>query len=230
MNRPIRKQPPEPADALYLATPADSFFFHIPFLVNAGERFDENDLAERAGGFLGFYLKNGVSGDAAKRDFQEKIRQHLSNPALSSFIQEDDFHWKVVCFEDALKLWRLYAILHTVLLKSENSKIGFAVLMYDDLMNLLTAKLGEVRAMLAKLSEKQRYAALLMLNGVQLETILPGVRDRGEKDEGLASKLEALGLPILTHNQGKEGETTLIEERGEANRSSEHAAIRQDSS
>jgi hypothetical protein len=197
---------------LYSANPDDSFFYHIPFLISVGEVFCENDLAERANGFLGYYLKQGLSGDAASDHFLAKIRQHLKNPMLSSFIQkEGGFKWKVICSENNLILWRLYSMLHTVLFKSEKSKIGFAVEFYEPLIELLKEKFNELDSKLETFHEKEKYLVWLLLNGVQLETLMPKIQLTESDEEDLRSRLRKVGIPLITHNEGKDNETTLIE-------------------
>lgn len=101
-------------------------------------------------------------------------------------------------------------MLHTVLFKSEKSKIGFAVELYEPLIVLLKDKLGQIEGKLAPLPENQRYATLLMYNGVQLETLLPRIQIASSEGD-IRDSLSRLGIPLVIHDKGKGNETTLIQ-------------------
>jgi 5-formyltetrahydrofolate cyclo-ligase len=101
-------------------------------------------------------------------------------------------------------------MLHTVLFKSEKNRIGFAIEFYDDLLKLLTERFASVDRKLEGLTEKERYIVKLMLDGVQLETLIPKGHDGDSDAVKSTEKLRKLGLPLTIHNQGRDNETTLI--------------------
>lgn len=198
-----------PFKELYAASPTDNFFYHIPMLVGTGEKFTIDNIAQRAYGYQGFYEKLHIDEREAKNDFREKIRLHLENEALkSSFIQEDLFEYKATADEDQIFLWRLYALLHTVLFKSStNKKLGMSVWLYEPLLTLLKGKWNEVMQKVSALEDEDHRVVMLMLNGVQLETILPSI-----KIANFREKMKLCGIPLVVYNEGTDNEVTLIEE------------------
>jgi hypothetical protein len=199
-----------PLQELYSVSPEDNFFFHIPFLVeHAGESLSDDEIAQRAFGYLGFYEKLGVDEQKARDDFLAKIRKHLGNEALrNSFLQQDRFLWVATADENQLFLWRLYSMLHTILFKSSrNRKLGMAVWLYEPLLSLLKKTWYTLQSKVSSLTQEEQFIVLLMANGVQLETILPKV-----KVAEFREKLQLLDIPIRIYNQGTDNETTIIEE------------------
>jgi hypothetical protein len=198
-----------PLRDLYAANPEDNFFFNIPMLIeSAGEQISSAQIAHRASGYQGFYEKFGLEESKAQDDFKRKIDKHLESETLrGSFLQQLPFIWQVTTDEDQLFLWRLYSMLHTVLLKSsQKRKLGMAIWLYDPLLALLRRTWGSLLSKTEGLTPSEKYAVLLMANGVQLETILPS-SSAGEFRE----KLEALGLSIRIYNPGTKNEFTLME-------------------
>lgn len=194
---------------LYSAAPTDNFFYHIPMLIgHSGETFTPDNIAQRAYGYLGFYEKFGMEERHAKDDFREKIRNHLESEVLkNSFIHADLFEYKVTNDEDQLYLWRLYSMLHTILFKSSKEKrLGMAVWLYEPLLKLLKGKWETLEQKIAPLPPEDRFIIKLMLNGVQLETIVPKI-----KTEDFRAKLKLCGMPFTVYNSGTDNETTVIE-------------------
>jgi len=190
----------------------DTLFLQIPFLIKAGERFGIDDLVERANSFYGFYYKHGLSQDEAEKDFKNKLEKILINPLVVPYIQKIRYKYEVVCSEEKLLLWRLYSMLNTVLYRSEKNKIGFGTVLYDQLIYLLKDKFGSIEAKIKDLPEYEQYMVWLLYNGVQLETLLPKMEIINGYNEDIRDELKKRGIPIKIYHEGKENETTLIEE------------------
>lgn len=194
-------------------TDGDNFYLHIPFLIKAHEKFTVQDIAERAHGFLGHYYKQGISDEPAIDDLINKIEKHLLNSMVCPFIRPIPFKkFEVDCSEETLNLWRLESLIKTVLYKSGEKKIGFSVFLYDKLVNLLRKEFIQVEEKIKDLPEKEQYVIWLMLNGVQLETILPPYEIVSKTGESIKDKITQNGFPIKTYSENTADEATLIEE------------------
>lgn len=193
-------------------SPDDSLFLHLPFLIKPGESFTIGDLVYRASSFYGFYSKHGLSQEDAEKDFRNKLERTLKNPLVAQYVQKIRFRYEVDCSENKLLLWRLYSMLHTVLYKSEKKRIGFGTLLFDDLIDILKDTFGNIEAKIRDLPDYQQYMVWLMYNGVQLETILPKMEIIDKNNNDIRDELRERELPLKVYNEGKENETTLIEE------------------
>jgi DNA-binding Lrp family transcriptional regulator len=192
--------------------PDDALFLQLPFLVQSGESFTPDKLVHRANAFLGFYYQHGFTDDEAHEHFRKKILNILNSPLVSSYIRKEHFIWKVVCSEETLLLWRLYSLLNTVLYKSEKRRIGFGTIMYEELIGFLQNKFRSIEMKIKELPEHEQYMIWLLYNGVQLETIKPKMEIINNKGVDLRDTLKRMGIPLKIYNEGKENETTLIEE------------------
>jgi hypothetical protein len=199
-----------PHEQLYQMVPEDSFFYQIPMLIDhAGQVFNAENIAERACGYLGFYQRIGIPQSQAAQDFHKKIRSHLENEALKNTLiqQEGLYDYKAIPDEDQFLLWRLYSMLHSILFKSTRGrKLGSAIWIYEPLLDMLKKywKIADER--LRDLPERDRHVIMLMLNGVQLETIV-----EKEKVANIRNQLMLCNIPFKIYNEGANNETTIIE-------------------
>lgn len=199
----------------------DNFYLHLPFLVKPYEKVSVADIVERAHGFLGHYYRQGISDEIAEEDLFNKVYRHLTSPNVSAFIKRVRFKkWEVICSEETLYLWRLESLIKTVLYKSTEKKIGIGVDLYDKLINLLRREFNQIDENIKDLSEENQYVIWLMLNGVQLETILPPYEIITKTGHSIKDAIKKKGFPLNTYNENSEEETTLIEEETSHNSSS----------
>ncbi len=191
----------------------DNLCLHIPFLVKPDEEVSIGRIAKRANGFYGHYFKQGISNTISDEDFILRIKKHLSKPSISQFIKPLRFDIvKVDCSEEKLLLWRLESLIKTVLYKSNGKKLGMGITLYDKLMKLLREEFSYIGEMIKDLSEEKQYVIWLMLNGVQLETILPHYEIVNQENEDFKDIIKDKGFPLKTYFSGRANETTLMEE------------------
>ena len=79
-------------------------------------------------------------------------------------------------------------------------------------INFLRKEFLNTEEKIGDLPEKEQYVIWLMLNGVQLETILPPYEIVSQSGESIKNIIKSKGFPMKTYSYGNENETTLIEE------------------
>ena len=90
--------------------------------------------------------------------------------------------------------------------------MGLGVDLYDKLINILRREFNQIEENIKDLSEENQYVIWLMLNGVQLETILPPYEIITKSGDNIKDAIKRKGFPIKTYNENSAEETTLIEE------------------